>query len=255
MSEAGLFLILALAAVVYISAWFVFGFLYLNRIDSVDSAWGLGFVYLGAVALISKENYHLFPVLGFMLVTIWGLRLFTHITTRNVKKPEDSRYKVYREKFASNLNFLIYTRIFLVQGALILIISTASLAVISGKDFNTPLAWAGLVVWAAGIIFESVADAQLRTFLAAKKGGIMKQGLWRYSRHPNYFGEITAWTGAAITACAAGRYWGIIGPLSIAYLIIKVSGLPPIEKRYADDREYQKYKKTTSALVPLPPKR
>lgn len=251
---AGLFTLLTLASIIYIAAWFVFGFLYLKRIDSVDSAWGLGFIYVAAIALAVMDNYETIPLLALLFTTLWGLRLFIHITSRNIKKKEDGRYAVYRKKFARRLNALIFTRIFLVQGLLIVIISTASVGAIISEDFNLTWAYAGFTLWALGIVYESIADIQLRKFIAGGHEGIMTGGLWRYSRHPNYFGEITAWTGAAIVASSGGNYWGLIGPLTIAYLIIKVSGLPPIEARYKDDPDYQSYKNRTSALVPLPPK-
>lgn len=250
----GIFLMLALAMIIYMSLWFAYGFLYLNRIDSVDSAWGLGFIYIATITLLVQGNYQAVSMLSFALVCIWGLRLFWHITLRNIKKPEDSRYEVFRQKYANKLKTLIFTRIFLFQGLLIILVSFASIAVLTSKNFNEPLAYIGLAVWASGIVLESVADAQLRKFLKQKTGGIMQSGLWKYSRHPNYFGEITAWSGAAITACAGGSYWGVIGPVVIAFLIIRISGLPPIEKKYADNADYQAYKKRTSVLLPLPPK-
>lgn len=250
----GLFFILAVAMLIYMTAWFVFGFLYLKRIDSVDSAWGLGFIYAAAIALITFETYNPFTLISFGLVSAWGLRLFAHITLRNIKKPEDKRYAAYRQKYARNLNTLVYTRLFLTQGALILLISSASIAAVVSDKFNEPLAYAGFAVWVFGILFESIADLQLNRFLKQKTGKIMTSGLWRYSRHPNYFGEITAWCGAGLVALSAGQFWGLIGPLVIAYLIVKVSGLPPIERKYADDKDYQAYKAKTSALIPLPPK-
>lgn len=247
-------IILLLAMLIYMTAWFVFGFLYLKRIDSVDSAWGLGFIYVAAIALITFENYNSFALISFGLVTAWGLRLFVHITLRNIKKSEDGRYAVYRQKYANNLNSLVYTKLFLTQGVLILIISSASIAAITADDFNPTFAYIGFAVWVFGILFESVADLQLNRFVKRKTGKIMSSGLWRYSRHPNYFGEITAWTGAGLVAASAGQFWGLIGPAVIAYLIIKVSGLPPIERKYADNKDYQAYAAKTSALIPFPPK-
>ena len=251
---SGLLLILAFAMLIYMAAWFVFGFLYLKRLDSLDSAWGLGFVYLAVISLVIMDNYKIIPLLSLLLVSIWGIRLFVHITARNMKKQEDVRYAVYRKKFANNLNASVFTRLYLTQGALILLISTASVAAIISDDFIQPLAIAGLVVWTFGIFYEAVADLQLSRFIRLKTGKIMTGGLWKYSRHPNYFGEITAWSGAGIVAASAGQYWGLIGPIVITYLLTRVSGIPLIEEKYKNDKSYQAYKKTTSVLIPLPPK-
>ena len=232
----------------------MFGFLYLKRLDSLDSAWGLGFVYLAVISLVIMDNYETIPLIALLLVSIWGSRLFAHITARNMKKQEDARYAVYRKKFANNLNISVFTKLYLTQGALILIISTASVAAIISDDFIQPLATIGLIVWAFGIFYEAIADFQLRRFIRLKAGKIMTGGLWKYSRHPNYFGEITAWSGAGLVAVSAGQYWGLIGPIIITYLLTRVSGIPLLEQKYKNDKSYQDYKKITSVLIPLPPK-
>lgn len=247
-------IILALSITLYMSLWYAFGFLYLKRVDSVDVAWGLGFIYVAVITYFIFTNYSLFPTITLALVSIWGLRLSLHIASRNIKKAEDPRYKVFRDKWTKNLALNVYLRIFLLQGALILIVSSPISAILIGSSFNQPLAFLGFGVWTFGILFESVADYQLRRFLREKKAKnqIMDQGLWRYSRHPNYFGEITAWTGASVVACSAGNFWGLIGPALLAFLIIKISGFPPLEKKYKNDPNYQKYAQKTSVLIPLP---
>lgn len=253
MSIIPLLLILLLAIFVYISAWYVYGFLFLKRIDSLDSAWGLGFVYIALITLFISNNFETIPLLSTLLVMIWGIRLSYHITKRNMKKTEDPRYGKYREKFKSNLNQFVYIKLFLPQATLVLLISFASIGAINGDNFSS-LAYAGLGIWIVGIIFEATADAQLKSFLSKKTGKLMTSGLWRYSRHPNYFGEITSWFGAGIVAVSAGNYWGLIGTLTIYILITKVSGVPLLEKKYEKNSEYQKYKTKTSKLIPLPQK-
>lgn len=249
---ASLLAIIPVALLIYMTAWFVYGFLYLKRIDTVDISWGLGFIYAAVISYFVFGSNGLAPFLGLLFVIVWGLRLSIHIGSRLVKKSEDPRYKIYRDKWSKNLNFNVYTRIFLLQGLLIALISTASLGIIIGKDFNPAFAVIGFAVWTFGIVYESIADYQLRKFVKTKKPGqIMNKGLWLLSRHPNYFGEITAWIGAGIVACSAGNFWGIIGPLVITFLILKISGLPPIEKRYKDNPDYQKYKQKTPALFPI----
>lgn len=251
-----LFIILNFAAWLYISLWFAFG-QYLKRHDVLDSAWGLGFAYLALISLLTFANFEPIPLIATGLVCLWGIRLFAHITSRNIKKAEDSRYAEYRRKWQKNFALNAYLRLYLPQALLMLVICSSAIAVITAESFYEPVAYIGLAIWLFGIVFESIADAQLRTFLSSKpaKGSIMDRGLWRYSRHPNYFGEITVWTGAAIVALSASVWWGVIGAITITFLITKVSGIPLLEKRYANDKNYQKYAKATSVLIPLPPRR
>ena len=121
-----------------------------------------------------------------------------------------------------------------------------------------PVAIAGTLVWILGFLFESIGDKQLKDFLAKaeNKGRIMDNGLWRYTRHPNYFGEVTQWWGIGIIALTSDYGMiGLIGPAVITFLIVKVSGVPLLENKYADNPAYQAYKKRTSMLVPLPARR
>ena len=138
-----------------------------------------------------------------------------------------------------------------------LLISLPIIAVMSATGL--PVYWiavCGTAIWLFGIIFEAIGDYQLRQFLQVKKRGeIMQSGLWKYTRHPNYFGEITAWWGAAIIALSYGQLWGLLGAATITILIVKISGIPLLEKRYEHDSAFQKYAKRTSVLLPLPPKR
>lgn len=249
-------LIVALiASLIYISLWYVLA-LRIKRIDIVDSAWGLGFVYIGLMSLLVQPTYGVVQTLTLALVAIWGVRLFAHITARNIKKTEDMRYVEYRRTWGNKFKLKAFTNIYLVQGLLIVLVSMPIIAIMNhpSSEFNSLLV-AGFAVWIFGILFEIVADHQLRQFLKTRqKGQIMQGGLWKYSRHPNYFGEITCWWGASIVALGLGAWWGFIGALTITYLIVKVSGLPPLEKHYAKNKEYQQYKRKTSALIPLPPR-
>ena len=246
--------ILLVAIWAYMSVWFGFA-AYLKRVDAVDTAWGLGFIYLGLITFFSQSGYGWLQRWVLILVGIWGLRLATHITKRNLKKSEDARYVVYRQKWGREFWSRAYTNIYLMQGLLILVVSLPVIAVLSSPHASlNVLSILGLGVGAFGIVFEATADYQLRSFLRSSKGGIMQSGLWHYSRHPNYFGEITTWLGFGLVAVSVGRWWGLLGPTVIAFLIIKISGIPPLEKRYANDKAYQVYAKRTSVLIPLPPK-
>jgi len=246
---------LLFAVIGYVTAWFVIARLS-DRTDVVDTAWGLGFVYIVWLAYAISQEHGGLKLLAAIFVTIWGLRLTAHITTRNVKRSEDYRYVSYREKWKGNYWPTAYGRIFLVQGLLLWAISLSCVAIMVAE---VPawgwLAAIGFIVWGLGIIYETVGDWQLRRFGKTKKPGeIMTTGLWRYSRHPNYFGEIVTWCGAAIVAISYQQYWGIIGAFVISILIIKISGIPPLEKHHAGNKAFQRYAKKTSVLIPLPPK-
>lgn len=253
-----LFVALLVAMVFYMSLWFAAG-LYAKRIDVVDSAWGLGFLYVAIVTAAIVMQVRTAQWLALVLVGVWGVRLAAHITNRNRHKPEDSRYAAYRQKWQTWFNVRAYFQLFLVQGLLLLVISTPVILLLhTMHPFQPLVATIGFLVWVFGIVFEATGDFQLQRFLTRpdkKSGEIMSSGLWNYSRHPNYFGEVTAWWGAAIVAISAGQWWGIIGAVVITVLITKVSGVPLVEKSQAKKPGFAEYAKATSKLFPLPPKR
>lgn len=247
---------LLLAVTGYMTAWFVVARMS-GRTDVVDVAWGLGFVYVSLVAWLIQGRPGGVPLATLIFVAVWGARLAWHIGSRNFAKTEDDhRYQQFRTKWAGKYWQTTYVRIFLLQGVLLLIVCSSAVASILPSA--EPVRWlliTGYLLWGFGIGFESVADWQLSRFVRRKKPGeIMQAGLWRYSRHPNYFGEVTVWWGAAVVAIAVGQWWGIVGALLITVLITKVSGVPPLEKHYAGNPEFQKYKRRTSVLIPLPPR-
>lgn len=253
MNISGLFFVLLISAVGYITAWYVVARL-IKRADIIDTAWGLGFVYLSWLAWRLWGSPSGIPLLVVLFVTVWGLRLSVHIFLRNRNKPEDHRYVAYRKKWKDLFWFNTYNRIFLVQGLLTFIISlTAFAGITSDNKGFVPFIVLGFCIWAFGIGYEAVADYQLQQFVKTKKPGqIMQAGLWRNSRHPNYFGEIASWWGAALVGLSLGQWWAIIGAAVITLLITKVSGVPLLEKHYADNPAFQKYAKHTSILIPLP---
>lgn len=234
------------------SIWFLIAFI-LKRRDVADIAWGLGFVIAAWAAYSMCNSEHWVADAAVILTTLWGLRIFVHIGSRNLrKKSEDSRYAALGTLGSLQIWLRTYVSVFLFQAGLILAISLPVIAIMQSQ--NEPQTWLvciGLVIWAFGIVFEAVADWQLRTFLASGKKGIMKAGLWSISRHPNYFGEVTTWWAAALIAIACGQWWGIIGAVVITVLITKVSGVPLLEKKYKDNPEFQAYAKKTPILVPF----
>lgn len=226
-----------------------------KRNDVADIAWGLGFVVTSFATLVKTGNHSFTAILVAILVMIWGLRLSWHIGSRNIKKSEDYRYKVWRDSWGKWFVPRSYLQIFILQGFLMLLILFPVLIIYTYSLSGVPaLAVLGALIWVLGFSFESVGDKQLKEFVNNPKnrGQIMDKGLWRYSRHPNYFGEVTQWWGIAIIALSCSYGWmGLIGPIVITFLIVKVSGIPLLENRYSDNPQYQEYKLKTSMLIPM----
>lgn len=236
----------------YMTVWWAVAYRR-KRIDTVDIAWGGGFVLVAWSTLIQAPSFRSQLIAN--IVTLWGLRLAYHIYSRHKGRGNDPRYTELSKKWKGNFWLRAYVSIFLTQGLLALIVS-APITVASNESLPN-LAWlsiVGVVIWSFGFIIEAVADKQLSDFLKLKdRPKIMQEGLWRYSRHPNYFGELLQWWAIAIIALQVSYGWlGIIGPLTLSILIIFISGIPPIERSRAKDAAYQEYKKHTSPLIILP---
>jgi len=240
---------------VYMSAWYLFG-RRRRRLDVVDTAWGGGFVLVAVISLISRQNTRT-ELIG-SLVLLWGLRLAVHIWQRNGRKGPDPRYVELSAKWNQQHFWRrAYLSIFLTQGLLILIVSLPiSVAGSETTPLKVGLAVLGTTLWLFGFALEAVADRQLNKFVSSdNKGKVLRTGLWRYSRHPNYFGELLQWWSIALIALGPAIGWlGLLGPLTLSWLIIFISGIPSIEKRRLKNPEYQAYKRQTSPLVPLPPR-
>jgi steroid 5-alpha reductase family enzyme len=223
-----------------------------RRLDTVDIAWGLGFI---ALAWSVETEYPTSrSLLIALLVSVWGLRLAAHIGRRALSRPgDDPRYLALSSKWAKHIWLRAYFSVFILQGALILLISLpVILAIARPLPHLAWLSMLGLGLWLIGFALEAASDYQLNKFLQNKDHPkVMQNGLWHYSRHPNYFGEITQWWGIGIIASGVSYGWlGLAGPLSLSLLIIFISGIPPIEKRRQGDPQYQAYKARTSPLVP-----
>jgi len=249
------YFILALTLLGYMTFWFIVSIIK-QRNDVADIAWGLGFVLMAWLSFFIS-GFSFKALLANFLVTIWGLRLALHIYNRNKNKPEDSRYLEWRKTW-KNFYLRSYLQIFLLQGVFLFLISLPVMFInhsVSG-DFGI-LEVVGFIVWGIGFFFESIGDRQLKEFISnpKNKGKLMDRGLWQYSRHPNYFGEVTQWWGIFITALSIpGSFFTIIGPLTITILILFVSGIPLLEKKYAGRPDFEEYKKRTSVFIPLPPR-
>jgi steroid 5-alpha reductase family enzyme len=240
---------------IYMTAGFVVAFVR-RRLDTVDTAWGIGFVLVALSAVLYKPSSQ--SVLIAILVGVWGLRLSAHIYGRSRLRDDDRRYRELSSKWRGNFWFRAYCSIFLLQGLLVLLVSLP--IIVAANNRLSGWSWLsilGAVIWCIGFIIEAIADHQLSAFLLQKnRSKVLESGLWRYSRHPNYFGELTQWWGIALIALQVSYGWvGLFGPLVLSMLIIFISGIPPIERHRAQDPDYRHYQRRTSALIPLPPKR
>lgn len=246
-----IFLKISLILIIYICFWYILS-LIKKRNDIADIAWGLGFILIAWSSFYYNE-FNLISLFVNILITIWGLRLSIHIYLRNKNKEEDYRYKKWREewKFFYIRSFL---QVFLLQGILMFIISIPVILINNEAiRISSNFYLIGILIWCFGFIFESISDWQLKTFISNKEnqGKIMKTGLWKYSRHPNYFGEITMWWGVFIISFFVTKnIYAILSPLTITYLIIYVSGIPLLENKYKDNVEYINYKNKTNKLIP-----
>lgn len=229
----------------------------LKRSDIADVSWGLSFIVAGITAFFISGFLSFEALIVFILISIWGMRLAIRIYLRNKNKNEDFRYQEFKKKFnGDKLQILI--KIFLFQGLLSFMVALPFLNTIlfPSKFLNTAES-IGIFIWIIGFCFEVVADHELDQFKKQNKNpdAVLGTGLWKYSRHPNYFGEITMWWGIFLISIGNGNVFiNLIGPLTITFLITKVSGIPMLEKRYKGNKEFEDYKRKTSILIPLPPR-
>lgn len=249
-------ILLALITVlIYMTVWFIIS-LIIKRNDFVDVAWGLGFVVIAWVMFGYRPSLQLSLVV--MLVTLWGTRLAIHILLRNLKKDEDYRYKQWRKDWGKWFTVRSFLQVYMLQGLLMLFVSAPVIFLgRNGLDTLLPIHFLAVALWSIGFFFEAVGDYELRQFIKnpKNKGEIMQDGLWRYTRHPNYFGEVTQWW--AIWLISFGSAWfipAIIGPITISILILKVSGIPMLEAKYKGNKKFEVYKNRTSIFFPMPVK-
>jgi steroid 5-alpha reductase family enzyme len=194
-----------------------------------------------------------------VLTTVWGIRLAGYITWRKRREPgEDYRYVALRERHPELFWLVSLNSVFLLQGALVWIVSLP-LQVAAGQDDPLgALDAIGVACWAVGLCFETVGDAQLARFKAdpGSRGQVMDRGLWRYTRHPNYFGDFMVWWGLYLIALSTGgAWWTVVSPLAMSVLLIRVSGKDRLERGMAERRPgYRDYVARTSGFVPLPPR-
>ncbi len=222
----------------------------------VDPFWGTGFVIVAWTAALAGE-FSGWGLAVALLTTAWGLRLSLHLARRNLGHGEDFRYRAMRKRYPRfELTSLVI--VFGLQGLLLWVVGLP-LQLAPAFEGSRPLVGAaGVAVWAVGLGFEAVGDAQLARFRAdpANQGRVLDTGLWRYTRHPNYFGDATVWWGLWLVAVAAGApWWTAVGPVVMTVLLRRVSGVTLLERSPAQRRPgYEDYVRRTSPFVPRPPR-
>ncbi len=227
----------------------------------VDAFWGLGFILVAVVYLVATDGFVGRKILITTLVAVWGLRLSLYILWRSWGKGEDYRYRRWREEAGDSFGWLSFFRVFLLQGLLLWLISMPILAAQSAEDPDrlTVVDLLGTLVWGIGFTFEAVGDWQLARFKAdsANRGKVMRSGLWAYTRHPNYFGDATAWWGFFIIAAGTTNgYLTFFSPLLMTVLLLRVSGVALLERTQAQTKpEYRDYIESTSVFLPWFPRR
>jgi len=223
----------------------------------VDSLWSLFFllgtlVYTGMVVATGPR-----VVLLLALLAIWALRLSGYLTWRNWGEPEDRRYQAIRARNEPGFAWKSLYLVFGLQAVLAWIIAMPLFAAISGAAPLNALDFVGIGLWMFGFAFETIADWQLARFKAdpANRGKVLDTGLWRYTRHPNYFGETVLWWGFFFIALAAGGAWTVFAPLLMTILLLKVSGVALLEQDIGERRpDYRNYVVRTNAFIPWRPK-
>ncbi len=222
----------------------------------VDIFWGLGFVVVAWICYFATNGFAPRKLLLTTLVTIWGLRLALYLFWRNHGKGEDYRYQSMRKRIGKNFPLVSLVVVFVFQGVLIWLISLPIQAAQASSEQFTAFDFIGVALWAIGLTFEAVGDWQLATFKSdpSNKGKVMNRGLWRYTRHPNYFGDALLWWGVFCFALPKG-WWTMVSPLAMTVLLLKISGVALLEKTLSKTKpQYEAYVRRTNAFLPWFPK-
>lgn len=252
------FLLLALALFFYMTLWFVISIIS-KKNDVADVAWGLGFIFLSWLSFVKVGNANPIAFLISSVVSIWGFRLSWHIYKRNKNKSEDYRYLAWRKSWGRWFYLRSYFQVYLLQGCFLFIIASSVLVINNSPNLRMDIFTVlGLLLWAFGFAFEAISDWQLARFInhPENKGKLMMSGLWAYTRHPNYFGEVAQWWGIwLVTIQTDQAFIALLSPVTITLLLLRVSGIPLLEKRMTAHPDFAAYKRRVSMFFPLPPKK
>lgn len=249
----GLVVTLALMTIIWVISLLV------KDSSIVDIFWGSGFVVLAWFYYFSADGYQPRQLLLAIMVTLWGLRLSGYIGWRNLGKGEDFRYQKWRKEAGRSWWWKSYFRVYVLQGVILWVVASPLLAANFYDNHHLNLLdFVGIILWGIGLFFEAVGDYQLARFKAkpANKGKVMDKGLWRYTRHPNYFGDAVVWWGFWGMAFAAGGFWTIYSPIIMTFFLMKVSGVALLEKTLVESKpQYADYIQRTNAFFPGFPKK
>jgi steroid 5-alpha reductase family enzyme len=251
------FLLSALTIFIYMTLFFLLAQA-LKDNGIVDIGWGIGFIVLSTVLAFTGIEITQRQFLLYILIFLWGFRLSFHIFLRNNGKPEDFRYANWRKEWGKFVVIRAFLQVFMLQGFFMFIIALPVIVTkLSSPERLGFVEIAGAVIWLVGFYFEAVGDYQLLQFKKdpKNKGQIITTGLWKYTRHPNYFGECVMWWGIFIVSIPSGYIWvTIISPIVLTWLLTRVSGVTMLEEKYKGNKQFEDYAKNTNAFVPWFPK-
>ncbi|MFX1455309.1 MAG: DUF1295 domain-containing protein [Promethearchaeota archaeon] len=259
----------ALALFIYLIIAFLVGTIKKNN-GLMDVFYGPGYFVVAITSMVSyivlNNSVNIRQIIITILVFIWALRLASYVFIRNRGKPEDYRYQAMRRRWKTNIVLKSFVRVYLFQGLVIFVVAfpvwfvniSVTPMLVNPLDFAGITLWLGAIIWLIGFYFETAGDYQLYKFKKnpENKGNVMDKGLWKYTQHPNYFGEVTQWWGIFVIALAVPfGFISAVGPAFITYMIIKVSGIRLLERRFRADDKYAEYKKRTRLFFPWFPKK
>ncbi|MBY0516515.1 MAG: DUF1295 domain-containing protein [Bacteriovoracaceae bacterium] len=243
-------IILSILVLVHVFFWIAWKY---DKFSVMDICWGLGFVMVALLGYM--QNYHSIPKLILLImVSAWGLRLAWHIYSRSKGHGEDPRYMAYRIQWGTNYLKEGYKKVFLAQGGMMFIISLpVQLGMTSELERFGAKQAIGLILWLSGFALEAWSDWHLTKFKSdpSNKGKLCTTGPWEYVRFPNYLGEMVLWWGVYFYIFGFWTAWTIIGPVCITYSLLKVTGIPLIEKKYLEREEYRDYALRVPRLIPF----
>lgn len=235
---------------IYFITFFIVATIIKNN-SIVDIGWGLGYVISSWILFFITKTYTTTQIIMNIMISLWGLRLFYYILKRNIFEKEDFRYANWRKAWGKFVIPRAFLQVFMLQGFLMYLIASTSFYINSyNLDFNL-ISIIGIVIWVIGYFFEVVGDKQLKVHISKKTGTLLETGLWKITRHPNYFGEVAMWSGLFIFALLNGAPWYlVISPLVISSVLRFIS-IPILEEKMKRKDRWDEYASKTPILFPF----
>ncbi len=252
-----LFINLALACMLMSSVWVIS--LFRRDASVIDPFWGVGFCVLAISSFFLGPASGSLPTLMLVLVLVWGLRLSLYLGYRYIHEGEDRRYKAMRNRHPDTFWLRSLVTVFNLQAVVLWVVSLPiQVAIVQGAESTVGVAAiAGVILWSIGLFFETVGDWQLMKFKSnpVNQKRVLRQGLWKYTRHPNYFGDFCVMWGFFLISISAGGIWTVFAPAIMSFFLLRVSGVTLLEKSISKRRpEYEEYVQSTSSFLPWFPK-